>query len=227
MRKIQFLLLLFAISLNGFSQENTFESPNYKNIEKNIKDKKSEFYYPKLLAKFEVSDSTMTLEQKRHLYYGYTFQSTYNPYKNSLASESLSEIMKKDQLSADDLTEIIKLSTHVLKENPLDIRALNYRLYSLEQQQKYDELKKNLIKLEIIVDALVSSGDGISKETAFYVIDVSHEYDLLAMFGFRYDGEQSLIEHYDYLTVAKNDDNVQGLYFDVTPCLDFLARKKK
>lgn len=227
MRKFQLLLLLFAFCLHAQAQENTFESPNYKTIETNIKDKKSDFYYPKLMARYEVSDTTMTLEQKRHLYYGYTFQPTYNPYKNSSASESLSEIMKKEELSTEDLTEIIKLSNVALKENPLDIRSLNYRLYSLEQQNKIVELKKNLIKLEIIVDALVSSGDGISKETAFYVIDTSHEYDLLAMFGFRFGGEQSLIEHYDYLTVAKNEDNVKGLYFDVTPCLDYLARKKK
>lgn len=221
------ILFVLLVSCNLFSQEKTFQAPNYKIIEKNIQDKKSEFYYPKLLAKYELSDTTMTLEQKRHLYYGYTFQPKYNPYNNSLASISLSEVMKKDELSTEDLTEIIKLSTHVLKENPLDIRALNYRLYSLEQQNKIDELQKNLIKLEIIVDALVSSGDGISKESAFYVIDVSHEYDLLAMFGFRYDGKQSLIEHFDYLTVAQNEENVTGLYFDVSPCLEYLTKVKK
>ena len=225
MRKIQFLLLLFTICFNGYSQENTFESPNYKTIETNIKDKKSEFYYPKLLAKYELSDSTMTSQQKRHLYYGYIFQPKYSPYNPSEASEKLSEVVNKETLSLEDLAEIIKLSNQALKENPLDIRSLNYRLYSLEQQQKFDELKKNLVKLEIIVDALVSSGDGISKETAFYVIDTSHEYDLLAMFGFRFGGEQNLIEHYDYLTVAQNDDNIKGLYFDVSPCLEYLAKK--
>lgn len=226
MKKIQFLLFLFLISYTSFSQENTFEIPNYKLIEKNIKDKKSDFYYPKLMARYELSDTTMTLEQKRHLYYGYIFHPKYDPYKQSEASEKLSEVINKETLSPEDLLEIIKLTNEVLKENPLDIRSLNYRLYSLEQQQKTDELQKNLIKLEIIVDALVSSGDGISKETAFFVIDTTHEYDVLAMFGFRYAGKQSLIEHYDYLTVAKNDDNIKGLYFDVSPCLDFLAKKK-
>lgn len=225
MKKIQFLLFLFLISYSSFSQENTLEIPNYKLIEKNIKDKKSDFYYPKLMARYELSDTTMTLEQKRHLYYGYTFQPKYDPYKQSEASEKLSKVINKEILSPEDLVEIIKLSNQALKENPLDIRSLNYKLYSLEQQQKTDELQKNLIKLEIIVDALVSSGDGISKETAFYVIDTTHEYDLLAMFGFRYAGEQSLIEHYDYLTVAKNDDNIKGLYFDVSPCLNFLEKK--
>jgi hypothetical protein len=216
-------LLIFGISK---AQEKTFESPNYKAIEKNIKDKKSDFYYPKLMSRYELSDTTMTLEQKRHLYYGYTFQPKYNPYGRSDSSEKLLEIINKETLSEEDYNAIIKLSNQALKDNPLDIRSLNYRLYSLEKQQKLEELKQNLIKLETIVDAMVSSGDGISKETAFYIIEISHEYDLLGMFGFKYGGKQSLIEHYDYLSVAQNDENIKGLYFDVTPALDFLAKKK-
>lgn len=210
---------------SAFSQEKNFESPNYTTIEKNIKDKKSELYYPKLMARYELSDSTMTLEQKRHFYYGYTFQPKYSPYGRSQASEKLRDVVNKETLTEQDLIDIIKHSNQCLKDNPMDIRSLNYKLYSLRQQQKLDELKKNLIKLEILVDALVSSGDGISKETAFYVIETSHEYDLLGMFGFRFGGEQSLIEHYDYLTVAENEDKIKGLYFDVTPCLNFLAKK--
>lgn len=225
MKKAYLLFIIISIYSTAVAQESNFEKPNYQTIEKNIKDKKSDFYYPKLMARYELSDTTMTIEQKKHLYYGYIFQPKYNPYEQSEASEKLSEVINKETLSEEDLTEIIKLSGQALKENPLDIRSLNYRLYSLEQQKKTDELQKNLIKLEIIVDALVSSGDGITKETAFYVIDTMHEYDLLAMFGFRYAGEQSLIEHYDYLTVAKNEENIKGLYFDVSPCLDFLKKK--
>lgn len=222
MRKIYFLLLLLLFSGISFSQEATFEKPNYTLIKKNISDKKSEFYYPKLLARYELSDTTMTLQQKRHLYYGYTFQPKYNPYGRSESTEKLLEIINKEVLSENDYVEIIRLSNQSLKDNPLDIRSLNYKLYSLEQQKKIDDLKKNLVKLEILVDALVSAGDGVSKETAFYVIETSHEYDLLGMFGFKFGGSQSLVEHYDYLTVAKNEQNIKGLYFDITPCLDFL-----
>lgn len=227
MKKSYLILFLFFIQSHLFAQDYTLEAPNYSLIEKNIKDKKSDFYYPKLMARYELSDTTMTLEQKRHLYYGYTFQPKYNPYGRSESSEKLRDVINKEKLSDEDLIEIIKLSNQALKDNPLDIRSLNYRLYSFEKQEKLDDLKKNLIKLEIIVDALVSSGDGTTKEKAFFVIETSHEYDLLGMFGFRFGGQQSLIEHFDYLTVAQNDENIKGLYFDVTPCLEFLGKKKK
>jgi len=38
---------------------------------------------------------------------------------------------------------------------------------------------------------------------------------------------QSLIEHYDYLTVAKNDAKIEGLYFDVSPCLNSMSNMFK
>ena len=81
--------------------------------------------------------------------------------------------------------------------------------------------------MRIIVDVLLSSGDGLTKKTAFYVIYVSHEYDLLKVLGFDYGGEQTLTEHYDYLLLGDNSKNIKGLYFDVSPCLNSLKNMFK
>ena len=96
-------------------------------------------------------------------------------------------------------------------------------MYALEQIGDRRNFEKKIVQLDIIVDALMSSGDGISKETAFYVINTSHEYALLGILGFGFGGQQSLIEHYDYLTLAENKEGVKGLYFDVSPCLKSLS----
>ena len=73
----------------------------------------------------------------------------------------------------------------------------------------------------------LSSGDGLTKETAYYVINTTDEYNLISILGFEFGGEQSLIEHYDRLTLAENDYNIEAFYFDVSPCLNSLSKMLK
>jgi len=224
MKKL-FVSLMLIATVSGFSQKNDFIKPNYKAIEKEIKNKKSEFYYPELFDKFNESDSTITLDQRRHLYYGYTFQKEYSPYSRSDKSDSLRDIMKKGRHTEEDLKKISSFCDEALKENPFDLRAFNYKLYACQELRQEPEFIANLTKMKIIIDALLSSGDGLSKETAFYVISTSHEYDLLNIIGLNFGGKQSLIGHCDYLEVAENSHGIKGMYFDVSPCLEHLNKQ--
>ncbi len=224
MNKGQLLILTFLLgSFFAFSQKMKTEKPDYKIIEKEISKEKSEFYYPKLLSRYINSDSTMTLKEKRYLYYGYSFQEAYSPYGTSNFSDSLSVLFKKEQLlNKEDLNKMIKFSDSVLVEYPFDLRAMNYQLYAFKKLGKKSEFDKKINQIRIIIDAILSSGDGLKMETAFYVIYISHEYDLLDILGFEFGGEQSLIEHYDYLKLAKNPQKIDGFYFDISPSLNSL-----
>jgi len=226
MKKL-FLFLMLIITLTGFSQKNESTKPDYSAIEKQIKDKNSEFYYPELLKKFNASDSTITLEQRRHLYYGYTFQKEYDPYSESNQADSLRIMMKKGRHTEEDFQKISSLCDASLKENPFDLRAFNYKLYACQELRDEPEFIKNLTKMKIIIDALVSSGDGLTKETAFYVITTSHEYDLLNIIGLNFSGKQSLVKNHDYLEVTENAHGIKGMYFDVSPCLKYLSKTSK
>lgn len=226
MKKL-FVFVVLLTTLTGFSQSNNFTKPDYKTIEKQIKNKKSKFYYPELLKKFNESDSTLTLEQRRHLYYGSTFQKEYSPYFRADSADSLRVLMNKGRHTEEDLKKISSFCDASLKENPFDLRAFNYKLYACQELRDEPEFIKNLAKMKIIIDALLSSGDGLSKETAFYVITTSHEYDLLNIIGLNFGGKQSLIEQYDYLEVSENAHGIKGMYFDVSPCLEHLNKKFK
>ena len=68
MKKLILVFFFFLTSLS-YSQDWNFEKPNYNKIEKNIKIKNSNLFYESLLDRFQNADSTMTLEEKRHLYY--------------------------------------------------------------------------------------------------------------------------------------------------------------
>jgi hypothetical protein len=222
-----FLFIFLFIYCTGFSQEIIIEKPDYKKIQKDIKRKGSGFYYPKLMKRYLASDTAFSLDEKRYLYYGFTFQPEYNPYGFSAYYDSVNVIMKKQDHTQQDLDALIRFSDSLLAANPFDLRALNNKLYVFDNLKIDSELYFNINKMNIIIDAILSSGDGTTKETAFYVINTSHEYDILNVIGFEFSGQQSLIEHYDYLAVKRNSYELKGFYFDVSPCLDHLDMKLK
>ncbi|WP_298368651.1 DUF4919 domain-containing protein [uncultured Lutibacter sp.] len=222
------LLLLFMLSvLIGFSQNKKKEKPNYKKIERMIKKENSDFYYPKLVAKFNAADTTLTLQEKRLLYYGFSFQKNYSPFENSTFKDSLKTVLSKSRLTNLDYSSVVKYADSILVEFPFNFQALNYKLIAFKSLQNKNEFIKTIIQMRTIIDAITSSGDGKTEETAIYVVNVSHEYLTLSALGLKFSGEQSLINHYDYLSVAENPKGIKGLYFDISPSLNALGEMLK
>ncbi|MEZ5083803.1 MAG: DUF4919 domain-containing protein [Bacteroidales bacterium] len=216
------IFTIFIIS-NSFSQELKFERPNYKKISKEIKKKKSEFYYKNLFDRYLNGDTTFNLNEKRHLYYGFSFQDDYSPYGSSTYNDSLKVFYEKDTLTEFDFKEIIKFSKLILDEKPFDLRAINNLNYSYYSLGNKDLENLYNYKSLLIIDAIMSSGDGISEKSAFYVIYVSHEYDLLNALGFGFGGEQSLTTNgYDYLKLQDNEFGIEGFYFEISRSLEHL-----
>jgi hypothetical protein len=64
------------------------------------------------------------------------------------------------------------------------------------------------------IGAIMSSGNGKTCETGYHVISVSHEYVLLNLLRFQTQ-QQSLVGDCDYLKFAKNEKNIEGIYFNI------------
>jgi Domain of unknown function (DUF4919) len=216
MKKIICNVLLLFVFNTIQSQETQFTKPDYQAIEKAVKNPNSPFFYSILQQKFNNADSTMTQEERRHLYYGYTSQKQYNPYAIDEGSEKLSEVLAKKELGAKEFDQIITFGNEILAKNPFNLRVMNYQLFAYEKKNDTLNFIKKVTQLRILVDAILSTGKGTTAENAIYVIDVSHEYDILNILGFEYGGSQSLRGENDYLTLAPNQYNVEGLYFDVS-----------
>jgi hypothetical protein len=227
MKSITSIIFLLFLSINGLAQIDKFEKPNYKKIEKAIKLENSNLFYKTLFNRFTKADSTMTLDERRHLYFGYVFNKKYVPYGHSSYSDSLRNLINNKKTEIIDFDLMLRFSDSILQEYPFDLRTMNIKLYALDKAYKRKEFDRCLNKVEIILDAIFSSGDGIKKKTALYVISPSHEYDILDVLGFQYGGQQSLIEHFDYLKLAENAQGIEGLYFEISPCLNSLDKMFK
>lgn len=226
--KKHFLFFLVITSLTVCSQEQKFVKPDYKAIKKEVANKKSPYFYETLMTKFNSADTTMTLDEKRHLYYGFTNSDKYSSFYKSEANDSLRSVLNKQNLEPEDFKKIIIHGIKVLEENPFDLRTLNIMSYAYEKQENLTDAKNKAIQISTLIDAIFSTGDGTTKETAFFVINVPHEYDMISILGFEYGGRQSLVEGtYDYLTLAENPYGIKGLYFDISASLNRLSDMMK
>jgi len=206
-----------------FSQDIKNEKPDYDKIKKEINKKRSDYYYKKLFNRYLENDTNFTLSEKRHLYYGFAFQKEYSPYGHSTYQDSLEVFYSKEHLNEKDFKTIVKYCQLILDEYPFNLSALGdirfayFNLNNTKLEMIYN------YKYFLIIDAILSSGDGLSEETAFSVIEVPHEYAILAVLEFNFGGEQSLMTGgYDYLKLEENEYDIEGLYFEISRCLNHL-----
>lgn len=219
MKAYLFFFSLFAIFQTAFSQELTFKAPNYEEIKKNIENKSSAYYYPKLLERYTVNDSLLNKEEYLHLYYGYVFDSKYSAYFRSPDEDKLNEYYKSDTIEPKDYDKIIKLTQHSLSLFPFDLRMINFLAYIYHLKGEESISKAWSTKYQNIMETIMSTGDGKTCETGFHVISVSHEYALINTFQLEVTS-QSLIKNCDYLAFEKGKYKIDGIYFSIEKILE-------
>lgn len=227
MKKFAIITLLAVFSTALFAQYDGPIAPDYKSIERNINDGASNFNYANLMQRYELGDSTMTIDEQRHLYYGYVFQPAYNPADTSQYNAQMATVLNRQHFSDQDYDEVLQFADALLAEDPFNLRALNAKLLVYAQKNNVDAYKKTAQKRNIVQQAIVSSGDGMSKTTPYYVIKVAHEYDILGFLGFKFGGQDKIERNCNCnsLTLAPNRFGVEKMYFNIAPTLDFARRK--
>ena len=213
------LASLFVLDSCSTSRKTTNKvasnAPNYKQIKKAIESKDSEFYYPELLRRFQAADTTLSLDQVRHFYYGAATKSDYNPYKFSLLHE-LNEALGKG-----DLQEAAGIIDRQLTDDPTNLQFYEQKMMLQIKQYGRDskEADNAFYQVFMLSSAILSSGDGLSKESAIHVISIDDEYAILNMYGLS-PKMQSLIEEegqkYDKMDLDPNKYGWESLYFNTS-----------
>ena len=120
---------------------------------------------------------------------------------------------------AKDYKAIVKECEKILKLNPVSLKANNemgYALYKLEKPEA--EWKKYQNRYRAIRKVIVYSGDGLSEETAFKVIYVEDEYNMLySYFETAKIHEQELIGLCDKFIIEPSKYYKSSkIYFDIS-----------
>ena len=80
-------------------------------------------------------------------------------------------------------------------------------------------------RIHHLVDAIISTGDGCTPETAWYIIEPVHAYDLLNTLGVIAESYDFCPPCYDYIQVYGLIGNARGFYFNVSRILEEYQRK--
>ena len=193
----------------------TTNAPDYKRIKKEINSKGSEFYYPELLRRFQAADTTLSINQLRHFYYGTATMSEYNPYRFSLLHE-LNEALGKGYLQEAD-----SIIDKQLAVNPANLQFYEHKMMVKIKQFGRDSKEADdvFFQVTMLSSAILSSGDGLSKESAIHVISIEDEYAIMNLFGLSLKMQSLIIEDgqkFDRMDLEPNKYGWESLYFNTS-----------
>ncbi len=223
--KIGIASVLLTLSA-GQAMAQEVVAPNYREIRTTIQNSKSPNYYPQLMRRYLENDTTLTLEQYRCLYYGFTLQEDFVPYQKE--RERLFEVrreMVKTNGSKSTCSEAIKVAQSALEDDPFDLLAISTLSFSYLQLK--DTVSHTLWnnKQDALLDAIVSSGDGDDVSSAIHVINLEHEYEVLNRLGLQIESDSLCNDQVEYLKVQPNAEDVRGVYFNFGACRQAYRKK--
>ena len=218
------VLLCTAIGM-AQSSNNKVTKVDFNHVKEVIENPKSIYYYPKLLQSFQSNDTVMTVEAYRNLYYGYTFQEDYNPFRESVYSNVVEQLYYKQPHTRAECDSIDKYAALALNDNIFDLNQMQYYIFVLKEKKKHARVAIRQFRLNRIIAAIMSSGKG-TKEEPWVVIAPEHEYNIVNFLGFVATDHRDEGNGIEYITVEpKEGKSVQGFYFDVRRMMEIAALK--
>lgn len=201
----------------------TVEKPDLEKIKRVTLDPQSQFYFPKLKAKYERNDTTMTAEEYRNFYLGYMFQEDYDPYRTSPYSGVTDDLRMKTTHTKEEIDTIRKYAELSLRDNPFDLRQMSFLVHVLKEKRKDMSAKIWEYRLEHLLGAIKSTGTGEDIENAWFVIYPMHEYDIVQLLGYQAVDARFYDPGIDYLAVQPDETTAkrlrgktaEGFYFNV------------
>ncbi len=140
--------------------------------------------------------------------------------------KKIEEQYYKDKHTKAECDTIIKYAELSLKDNPFDLRQINFLIYALREKGKNNIANIWQYRLNHILEAIISTGTGIDEENAWFVINPQHEYNIINFQGSLAVSQDFVKPYYDYITVnRKNDKDPKGYFFNIKHILEEYNRK--
>lgn len=204
------------------------ERPDMELIKREVTDSTSKYYYPRLMARYEKNETVMTLPEYRYLYLGQLFQEDFNTYRESSHAKHIEPLYYQDKHTRAELDTIITYAEMSLKDNPFDLRQLNFLTYAYRKRGKVNKANIWQYRMNHLLEAIISTGTGIDPENAWYVINPEHEYIVINFLGREADAQAFVQPYYDYITLKPQPGNEKapdGYYFNIKNLLEEYYRK--
>lgn len=191
-------------------------APDYDQINQEARDANSDHYYPSLLKRYQIGDTTLTLEDYRYLYYGYPEQPDYKPLLQSQYADSLERAFgRKTSPTADDYRRVVRYAGNILLEEPFSMRDMNALAFAYQMLEEPELAARQMRKIQGVMDAILSTGEGLSEESPWHITYVRDAEDILNILGARYTRMLIISRSVGFIPVSNMPDKRhKGYYFD-------------
>jgi hypothetical protein len=174
--------------------------------------------YAAMVERVKKGDATVDYRALRD---AYSASPAYQPY----GVEARDEMRKA--FAAKDCPNTIKHGEKVLNEIYIDV--LTHLLTANCLRKGNDEAKADFHRAigRSLLDSIAASGDGKSPQTAFIVVTIDEEYDLLGMRGLTMKS-QALVHtgghSFDQMSVVAEDGTTSTLFFQIDRPMGWLTK---
>ncbi|MBN2662710.1 MAG: DUF4919 domain-containing protein [Bacteroidales bacterium] len=187
-----------------------FNLDNIKQMKKLYKSKNSKYYYPKLLSKFNIDPTSLSLDEYFMFYFGHSFQKSFSGYANSNPQVS-------NAFNNQNYEECITLAQDFLLEHPCSTITYFYLANSYYMLGDYN---KTIIYLTVyygFINSIMATGEGTSKENAMIVISPSDEYAVFQFNNLQFAGQELISNKKNYYDIFYYYSNniKQKMYFNI------------
>lgn len=195
--------------------------PDEDDVLLTITDPKGDFYYPNLMLRFEMGDTTLTYEQYHYLYYGYVYQEEYKPLEANPQMDNLIVMTSGidiDNPQVEQLNSVISIADQILKRDPFNPKVWNILAYaygglkdSVKEREAYDRVEK-------ILHTIDSSGDGLKEKSPKHILMFDHALGFMSSENLNYKQPMIVSRNVEFipLITPMNVDGkkFKGYYFD-------------
>lgn len=212
------------------SNKNICDIPDMETIKRDVTDPGSRYWYPRLMERYERNETVMNLDDYRHLYLGAVFQEDYDPYRRSPLDNMLDELYYREKHTRAELDSIIAYAERALLDDPFDLNQINFLIYALRNRGKNNRANIWQYRLNHLLEAILSTGNGADPEHAWVVIDPKHEYNILNFQNAVVDSVSLTQPWYDRIVVKRPeglaaDKPTPEYFFNIRYILEEYYRK--
>lgn len=182
------LFSIFALLLTlAASSSKAQQGVDVKAIKAAIEDINSPYYYPILMARYKQLDTTLTAADYHYLYYGYAEQSAYMPLITTSYADSLAAIAsQRTQPKPADLYKMVYFAEGVLELEPFNLRDINVLAFACSLVEQKERAAKLMRAFNMIYNTIISTGDGLTEQSAWWIIYSLHAEDVMNIKGASY-----------------------------------------
>ena len=123
------LVVTMLMSAGKGAQHFEVKPVDFDTIKAGISDPRSRHYYPVLMEKYLSNDTALGYEDYRYLYYGYTFQDDFDPFRTSEYADVINELYYKKEFTRAECDTIIKYAELTLRDNIFDLSQMKFYIF--------------------------------------------------------------------------------------------------